>query len=141
MDSARREPTPCAEPTPACDEEQDICIEGPSIQLFPNPYLQSRWMPLLMFLRIVGTNTHFDGSTVVTFDPPGTVMALPILGDEEHFFLIGLVMPSWLAPAQSLNVTVNTPGTEKVSGILNLEFLPFMFKEGGNINTCGGNKQ
>ena len=116
---------PCSEPTPECDEKQDICIEGPSIQLFPNSQLQLRWMPLLMFLRIVGTNTHFDGSTEVIFDPPGTVMDFPpILGDEKHLFMIGLLMPSWLAPTESVNVTVSTPTEgEIISEKLNLEFL------------------
>ena len=64
---------PCTEPTPECDEESDLCKEGPRIQLFPNPYLQSRWIPMLLLLRIVGTDTHFDGSSTVTFNPPGAV--------------------------------------------------------------------
>jgi hypothetical protein len=83
-------------------------------------------MPLLMFLRIVGTNTHFDDSSEVTFDPPWTVMPFPpILGDEKHLFIIGLLMPSWLAPTESVNVTVSTPrGEEILSEKLNLEF-PF----------------
>jgi hypothetical protein len=119
---------PCSEPTPECDEEQDICVEGPSIQLYPNPHLQSRWIPLLMFLRIVGTNTHFDGSSQVTFDPPGAVMALSIRGDEEHHFIIGLLMPLWLASTQAVNLTVTT-GEEMVSETLNLKPLPFMLTE------------
>jgi hypothetical protein len=115
---------PCSEPTPICDEEQDTCIEGLTIQLLPNPHLQLRWMPLPCFLRIVGTNTNFDGSSIVTFDPPGAVMALQILGDEEHLFMIGILMPSWLASKGTVNVTVSTPTKgEIVSAKLNLELL------------------
>jgi hypothetical protein len=84
-------------------------------------------MPMLFFLRIVGTNTHFNGSSGVTFDPPGAVMALPIFGDDEHLLMVGLLMPSWLSPVESLNVTVKT-GEEVVSEELNLEY-PFMMNK------------
>ena len=70
---------------------------------------------MLLFLRIVGTNTNFDGSSEVTFEPSGTVMALPpILGGSNNLFIVGLVMPSWLATAESIEVTVST-GPEKVT--------------------------
>jgi hypothetical protein len=119
---------PCTDPTPACDEEQDICIEGPSIQLLPNPCWQSHWIPLPMFLRIVGTNTHFDGFSRVTFDPPGTVMALPpIFGDAEHLLMIGLLMPGWLATVDSIEVKIKT-GSELISETLILDSLPFMME-------------
>jgi len=118
---------PCADPTPACEEENDLCIEAPSIQLLPNPYMQSRWMPMVLLLRIVGTETHFDSSSRVTFDPPGAVMALPKLGDDENILMIGLLMPAWLISTQSIDVTVTT-GTEVVSDELNLE-LPFMMNK------------
>ena len=68
---------PCSDPTPECDEVRDVCLEGPHIQLLPNPCLQLRWMPMVLFLRIEGTDTHFNGSSLVTFDPPGAVMDLP----------------------------------------------------------------
>ena len=123
---------PCTDPTPACDEEMDLCIVGPSIQLLPNPYMQSRWMPMLLLLRIVGANTHFDASSLVSFDPPGAVMALPILGDNEHLLMIGLLMPSWLMPLQSIDVTVTT-GTEVVSEELNLKFPFIMEKQPENL--------
>ena len=118
---------PCTEPRPACDEENDLCTEGPAIQLLPNPCLKSRWMPLLMFVRVMGKNTHFDTSSSVTFDPPGTIMALlpAILRDSTHLFMIGLLLPSWLAPEQSVEVTVKT-GAEVVSEELKL----FMLGEG-----------
>jgi hypothetical protein len=81
---------------------------------------------MLLFLRIEGTDTHFNGSSTVTFDPPGAMMDLPpILGDDEHLLVIGIVMPSWLSSVESLNVTVITPGAEAVSEELYLKF-PFM---------------
>jgi hypothetical protein len=83
-------------------------------------------MPMLLFLRIVGTETHFDSSSSeVSFDPKGAVMALPMLGDRKHIFMIGLLMPGWMSPAESIEVTVTT-GAENVSDTLNLNSLPFM---------------
>jgi sugar lactone lactonase YvrE len=119
---------PCSEPTLECNEENDLCVEGATIQLLPNPCLQSRWIPLLMFLRIIGVNTHFDTSSRVTFNPPGAVLALPILGDSKHIFTIGFMMPGWFRSVDSVNVTVTT-GSEEVSGVLTIELLPFLLNE------------
>jgi hypothetical protein len=125
---------PCEE-SETCDEESDICVEGPSIALLPNPCFQSRWMPLPLFLRIIGTDTHFDATSRITFDPTGTVMAFPILRNEEHIFMVGLIMPTWLAPPiQAINVIVTT-GSEVVSETMDLSPLPFMLRERNEIQT------
>jgi hypothetical protein len=123
---------PCADPTPQCDEADDRCTEGPSITLFPNPYFQSRWMPMLLLLQIVGTETHFDGSSQVAFNPKNGVMAIPMLGDRRHIFMIGLLMPRWISSEQSIEVTVTT-GSEMVAETLKLNSLPFMLDEQGEI--------
>ena len=89
---------------------------------------------MLLLLRIVGTETHFDGSSSkVSFDPNGAVMALPMLGDRRHIFMIGLLMPEWMSPAESIEVTVTT-GSENVSETLNLNSLPFMLDMEGETN-------
>ena len=120
---------PCSESTPVCDEAEDVCTIAeaplPTILLQPDFCYQSRWVPLLMFLRIEGSDTHFDASSIVTFNPESALMALPLVVDEESILIIGLLMPSWLTgPLNSLDVTVNT-GSEEAYESLNIEPLPF----------------
>ncbi len=87
---------------------------------------------MLLLLRIVGTETHFDGSSQVTFNPPNGVMAIPILGDRKHIFMIGLLMPGWISAAESIEMTVTT-GSETASETLKLNSLPFMLEEQGDM--------
>jgi len=123
---------PCADPTPECDEENDLCVEGPSIQLLPNSYIQLQWIPMVMLVRIVGTKTHFDASSLVTFNPEGAVMGLSFLGDEEHLLLVGILMPAWLVGVESIDVTVTT-GEEEISETLTIEQFPFIPNGGKEI--------
>jgi hypothetical protein len=124
---------PCSEPTPVCDEENDVCTGAeppvPTILLQPDFCYQSRWFPLPMFMRIEGSDTHFDASTTVTFNPAGAILALPLVADEENILTIGLLMPLWFSPVKSIDVMVAT-GSEEAYGTLNIELLPFIFDEG-----------
>ena len=120
---------PCSDPTPICDEDNDRCVAPPepSILLRPDFCFQSRWIPLPVFIRIEGENTHFNTSTTeVNFSPKGSILALPFLLSEEGIFLIGLMMPSWLAPVESVEVMIKT-GAEEVTQALTIEQLPFIF--------------
>ena len=112
-----------------CDEENDICV---TVSLNPYFWFQSRWIPLPLFLNIVGSNTKFDNSTKVTFNPGSAVASLPPLEVEEATIsIIGLLMPLWATGhLGSIEVTV-TLGSEElieVSATLDIELLPFIFK-------------
>ena len=83
-----------------------------------------------MFLRIEGSDTHFDASSIVTFNPESALMALPLVVDEESILIIGLLVPSWLTGSlNSLDVTVTT-GSEEAYESLNVEPMPFMLDKG-----------
>ena len=82
-----------------------------------------------MFMRIEGSDTHFNTSSAVTFNPAGSIFTLPLVQNEENMFLVGMVMPSLLAPYSSVDVTVTT-GSEKLSENIKLELLPFPLDEG-----------
>jgi len=128
---------PCSEPTPVCDEENDLCIAPepplPTILLQPDFCYQSRWFLLPMFMRIEGSDTHFDPSSTVTFNPESALMALPLVVDEESILIIGLLMPSWLTgPLNSLDVMVTT-GTEEAYESLNIKPMPFIRDDGREL--------
>jgi hypothetical protein len=83
-----------------------------------------------MFMRIEGSDIHFDASSTVTFNPASALFSLPLVVDEESIFIIGLLMPSWLTgPLNSLDVMVTT-GSEEVYESLNIELLSFILDEG-----------
>jgi len=130
---------PGTDPCPAgteCIEVTDECREKvplPKVLLEPDLLLQSRWIPLPVFLTIAGSNTHFDSSSSVTFNPVSAIWALPrLVLDEDNIFIIGLLMPSWLAPVSSVDVTVTT-GSQEVLENLNIELFPFLLDQGKDI--------
>jgi hypothetical protein len=123
---------PCPEGT-SCNEEKDMCVGVepplPTILLQPDSCYQSRWFPLPMFLRIEGSDTSFDASTEVRFDPTGAIWAIPLVSNEETIFCIGLLMPRLMTgPLDSIDVTVAT-SAEEVFESLTIELLPFVLDE------------
>ena len=121
---------PCPEGT-TCVEEDDRCgPPPPEIVLTPDTCFQSRWVPVIVFLGIEGSETDFDTSTEVSFNPSGSLMALPLVFNEENISCIGLLMPLWLTgPLSSVDVNVST-GSEEAFGVLNIEPLPFILDQG-----------
>jgi len=118
---------PCPEGV-TCDEESDVC-NYPSITVAPQVMLQSRWIPLMAFLRINGTHTHFDGTSEVAFSPAG-VMPLPFVWGKETIVCIGLMMPSFLTEPHDGTVEISvTTGLERVSAPLEVKPLLFMFDQ------------
>jgi hypothetical protein len=118
---------PCFEPTPICDEEDDVCTSGTllaTILLTPETHYQSRWLPLPLFITIEGTGTHFNKSSSVTFTPPDALVAIPLVQDKETITIVGFVMPSLLAPYSSVDVTVTTD-SEEVSATILFELFSF----------------
>ena len=86
-----------------------------------------------MFMRIEGSGTHFDASTVVSFNPTGAIFALPLVFNEENISCIGLLMPLWLTgPLSSVDVNVST-GSEEAFEALNIELLPFILDQGKDL--------
>ena len=126
VDGVCREGVPPCHEGFICIEETDECIKDPDvpkIELYPDFCYQSRWIPIPMFMRIEGKNTHFKASTRVTFTPTGSIFALPLVGGEENIFLIGIVMPQWFLQEDAVILKIVT-GSEVVSGTVNL-VLPF----------------
>jgi len=125
---------PEADPCPAgkeCIEETDECKEKiplPKVLLEPDLLLQSRWIPLPVFLRIEGSAIQFDSSSSVTFSPASSILALPpLVVDGENIFTIGLLMPLWLSGplAGSIDVIVTTD-SEEASKTIKVELLPLI---------------
>jgi hypothetical protein len=122
---------PCLEPTPICDEEDDICTPVtplPTILLDPDSHYQGRWLPLPLFITIEGSGTHFNRSSSVTFIPSDLLAAIPLVKDKETIFLIGFVMPLIVTPYCSVDITVTTD-SEEVSAPFTLELFSFFLNE------------
>jgi hypothetical protein len=124
---------PGTDPCPAgteCIEETFECKEKPlpKVLLEPDLLLQSRWIPLPVFLGIEGSAIQFDSSSSVTFSPDNSILALPpLVVDEANIFTIGLLMPLWLSGplAGSIDVIVTT-NSEEASKTINVELLPLI---------------
>ncbi len=130
---------PGTDPCPAgteCSEAADACITQtpvPEVLVKPDRLRQSRWIPLPVFLSITGSNTHFDSSSSVTFNPVSAIWALPhLVVDEDTIFIIGLLMPSRLVPVSSVDVTVTT-GSEEVVKNLNIELFSSLLDQGKDL--------
>jgi sugar lactone lactonase YvrE len=129
---------PCTDSTEVCDEDNDECVTPPepSILLRPDFCFQSRWIPLPVFIRIEGTDTLFNTATEVHFNPKSSIVALQFLTGKQSIFLIGLMMPSWLAPVDTIEVRVKvTPGSEEMSELLTVNLLSLILDEGNKILT------
>jgi DNA-binding beta-propeller fold protein YncE len=99
----------------------------PSILVTPRAIMQSRWMPLPLFMSIRGANTHFSDASKITFSP-SSVMQFPLVViNEQTLYCIGLLMPTWLTGplSEELEVKVTT-GLENVTGSIELHMMPFM---------------
>ena len=122
---------PCS-PDLICDEVTDECKPAMTIQLIPESWYQSRWIPLIVFLRIEGSGTHFDKSvTEITFNPSTTALMLPRVVDEDTISCFGILMTKWMAPVDSIDVTVTT-GADEVTETLEIKLLPFILGQGKN---------
>ena len=125
---------PCAANL-VCDEAADECKSSapePSMTLkhTPEALYQSRWMPLIKFLRIEGSDSHFDRSdTEVTFSPVSAVIMLPLVMNETAINCVGILMPRWWAPVDSIDVTVTT-GAEEATETIEIKLLPFVLEQG-----------
>ena len=119
--------SPCAEGV-ECDEETNTCLM-PEISIIPRTIIQSHWIPLPLFMSIRGTNTHFSGASKVSFSPL-SVMALPMLINQQTLFCMGLMMPGWITGQlpESLEINVTT-GKEKATGNIAMVLMPFMMGE------------
>jgi hypothetical protein len=119
--------TPCPEGV-ECDEDADTCLM-PSIAAFPRTIMQSRWMPLPLFMSIRGTNTHFGGVSKVIFTPP-SVMMMPFVINQQTLFCMGLMMPGWITGQlpESIEISVTT-NLEKATGSAAVFLMPFMLGE------------
>lgn len=122
---------PCAEEL-ICDEVIDECkpvVPPVTLQITPELWYQSRWVPLCKFLRIEGSDSHFDRSvTEITFTPESAVIMLPLVIDEATINGIGLLMPRWWAPVDSIDVTVTT-GVEEAIKAIEIKLLPLIFEQ------------
>jgi len=126
---------PCPSETPVCLENTDACesvVIPATLQLTPEAWYQSRWVSLIKFLKIEGSNTYFDRSvTEVRFSPDNAVIMLPRVIDATTINCIGLLMPRWWAKVDSIEVTVTT-GTEEATATMDITLLPFLLEQGRN---------
>jgi len=102
----------------------------PSISVTPRAIMQSRWMPLPLFMNIRGTNTHFSGASGIAFSPPSVITFPLVVINEQTLLCMGLLMPAWLTGplSEELEVKVTT-GLENVTGSIELHIMPFMLEE------------
>ena len=85
-----------------------------------------------MFMRMEGSDTHFDASSSIAFHPGHALWALPKVVDGENISILGLLMPSWLTgPLESVEVSVTT-GFEEVSDAIKLKLLPLLLDQEKN---------
>ena len=121
-----------------CDEDADACRAvglQPSpltLQLTPESWYQSWWVPLIKFLRIEGSDTHFEKSvTEITCTPDSAVIMLPMVIDETTINCIGILLPRWWAPVDSIDVAVTT-GAEEATETIEIKLLPFILEQREN---------
>ncbi len=101
-------------------------ISPVTLQLTPDSWYQSRWVSLIKYLRIEGSDSHFDRSvTEVTFTPERAAIMLPLVIDESTINCIGILMPRWWAPVDALDITVTT-GAEVATATMDIKLLPFL---------------
>jgi hypothetical protein len=128
---------PCPSETHICIEETDECeplVPPVTLQLTPEAWYQSRWVSLIKFLKIEGSNSHFDRSvTEVSFSPDNAVIMLPRVIDETTINCFGLLMPRWWAKVDALDVTVTT-GSEEATATMEINLLPFLLEQGHNAS-------
>ncbi len=128
---------PCPSETPVCVEATDECKSGVipvTLQLTPEAWYQSRWVSLIKFLKIEGSNSHFDRSvTEVSFSPDNAVIMLPWVIDETTINCFGLLMPRWWAKVDAIEVTVTT-GSEEATATLEINLLPFPLEQENNAS-------
>lgn len=136
--SCRGSGNPCPSDMPYCYEVTDECsAEGPpaTIHLNPESWYRSRWVPLIRYLRIEGSDTHFDRqATEVTFTPENAVIMLSRVIDQSTIGCLGILMPVWWEPVDEIDVTVAT-GTETASATLDLTLLPLFLEQGRSRQT------
>ncbi len=125
---------PCGT-TQSCNETTDACEQLARIDsLLPPSWYQSRWIPLIRHLRIVGSGTSFQArESKVTFEP--NIAVFPFFSrvvDEENILIWTYIMPQWLTrPLEGpVQVTVTT-GSEVVSADWDINLLPFPLDQEG----------
>jgi hypothetical protein len=117
--------------TPPITTTTSIVPSG-TLQITPESWYQSRWVSLIKFLRIEGSESHFDRSvTEVTFTPDHAVIMLPFVVDESTINCIGILMPRWWAPVDSIGITVST-GAEVATATMEIKLLPFLLEQEKN---------
>ena len=110
-----------------------VTIESPmSMVVSPAEMLRSHLVPLPVFMTIVGTDTTFGATSVVSFAPATSVWPLfPLILDVESIWELIFIVPSWLASGaedETLTVTVTT-GADVVSDTAQIKALPFILDQ------------
>jgi hypothetical protein len=125
---------PCAEER-ICDEDTDECkpvIPPVTLQFTREAWYQSRWASRVVFLRIEGVGAQFDRAiTEITLNPRNAVIMLFAVIDETTIEGIGILMPRWWAPVDSIDVTVTT-GAEVATAKMGINLLPRLLEQEKN---------
>gem|GEM_PF-4055695 len=103
-----------------------------SMVVSPDEMLRSHLVPLPVFMTILGTDTTFGATSVVSFAPATSVWPLfPLILDAENIWQLIFIVPSWLASGaedETLTVTVTT-GADVVSDTAQIKALPFILDQ------------
>jgi hypothetical protein len=125
---------PCAEDL-ICDEATDECktvIPPGTLQFTLDAWYQSRWVSRVVFLSIEGLGTHFDRAiTEITLNPSYAVIMLFAVIDETTIECVGILMPRWWAPVDSIDITVST-GAEVATAKMGINLLPLLLEQEKN---------
>jgi hypothetical protein len=97
-----------------------------SMSVSPDSIMRSNLFLLISLMHIEGTNTHFDKSSSINFDPANAVFPLgKLVINNTNIYSLILVPPSWLTEAENGNITVTvTTGSEVVSNTFEIKMVP-----------------
>ena len=110
---------------PVVDPADPVDPERAQISIQEGFLIRSKWLILPSFLTIRGTNTSFNASSKITFEPRTAVIKLmQRVVDEENIATFVLVMPSWFAFAEGQQIGLKvTTGPEEARSALDVKML------------------
>ena len=104
-----------------------------SIFVSPKPMYRSRWIMIPVVLTVTVNGASFDSSTVITYEPPTSVLPMPpLVVDVENIWQLIFIMPSWLTgiwdESEIFALTV-TWEAGAISDDVTIHILPFPLDE------------
>ncbi len=105
----------------------------PWIDVSPDPMYRSRWIMIPVLVTVATDDTSFDSSTVITYEPPTSVLPMPpLVVDVENIWQLIFIMPSWLTGIWDESETLTLAVTWEAGAIyadVTVHMLPFPLDE------------